>query len=160
MAGKSDDGSDIATIIGRFYVWQKQDESGKVLELQADCGVVYLTSDESDSDPNAPKTTDNLGVSAVYLSGNVVMTEGARTIRGEQVYYDFLAEKAIVVDAVMMSFDPQEGIPIYVRAQKLRQVAENQFAVEEGVLTTSEFNRHQTELSMGTAIITDTTGLE
>ena len=32
---------DIATIIGRLYVWQKRDERGGLLELQADNAVVY-----------------------------------------------------------------------------------------------------------------------
>ncbi len=160
MAGKAPDGSDIATIIGRFYIWQKQDENGGVLELQADCGVVYFSSDDSGSDPNKAGSLDNGNISAVYLSGDVLMTEGPRTIRGEQLYFDFLTHKAIVVDAVMMSFDPEEGIPIYVRAEKLRQVAADQFAAEKVVLTTSEFNRHQTELEVGTAVITDTTGTD
>jgi hypothetical protein len=35
------EGIDIRTVIGRFYVWQKQDEHGGLLELEADNAVMF-----------------------------------------------------------------------------------------------------------------------
>ena len=154
---KAADGTPIATLIGRFYMWQKQDDQGDVLALEADCAVVFFAKDAA-SDAN---DTDLLGggrVQGVYLCGDVIMTEGPRTIRAKELYYDFLNSRAVVVDAEMRTFDPDEGIPIYVRAAKLRQVAKNRFAAEDASLTTSEFNDPQIELKIGDAVITDTTG--
>jgi lipopolysaccharide assembly outer membrane protein LptD (OstA) len=86
-----------------------------------------------------------------------LLTEGQRTIRADEMYYDFEQKKAIAVNAVMKTFDITRGIPIYVRAAKLRQVAENQFGAKDIVLTSSEFHRPQIMLTASDVLITDTT---
>jgi hypothetical protein len=97
---------------------------------------------------------------AIYLSGDVVMTSGQRTIQADQIYYDFEQKKALVVNAVMRSFDVRRGIPIYVRAAKLRQLAENKFAGEDITLTTSEFYLPQISFNASSIIIIDTTSAD
>jgi hypothetical protein len=182
---KAPDGTDVATIIGRLYVWQKLDEEGGLLELQADNAVIFYSGGQL-----APLDTNNVGgksanggkhltglaesqeqtspedilasgaVKAIYMSGDVVMTEGQRTIRADEVYYDFQRKKALAVNAVMRSFDVRRRIPIYVRAGKLRQLAENKFAAEDITLTSSEFYLPQISVNASSVIITDTTSVD
>jgi hypothetical protein len=158
-----DDKAKIGTWIGRLYLWQKQDEEGSLLELQADNAVVFGSEQEPGS---GEKRTGDEGIfgggaiAAVYLSGDVLMTEGLRTIRADEMYYDFEQKKALAVRAVMRSFDVSEGIPVYVRAAKLRQLAENKFAAENLTLTTSEFYLPQISLNASSVIIIDTTSLD
>ncbi len=205
-----DEEKGIGTVVGRFYLWQKQDEKGGLLELQADNAVIFSSPVAADSSlatrlgeapgrsqkgPTIEKTGDTENrakledsasstvmkneysapadirnmhddilasgaVVAIYLSGSVVMTEGQRTIRADEVYYDFEGKKAIAVNAVMRNFDVSRGIPIYVRAEKLRQVAENKFAADNITLTSSEFYLPQISLNASEIIITDTTNIE
>ena len=204
-----DEEKGVATVQGRFYLWQKQDEKGGLLELQADNAVVFsspaaagsslpkgLTTETTEdtekqikpddsATPTAAEsesgTTSNIqnslvtaenatagqddilagsNVRAIYMSGNVVMTEGQRTIRADEVYYDFEEKKAIAVKAVMRSFDALRGIPIYVRAEKLKQIAENKFSAENITLTSSEFYLPQISLNASEVIITDTTSID
>jgi len=165
------DGTDIATVIGRIYVWQKQDEKGGLLELLSDNAVIFSSpvargsSLEKEETQSAKRDThDEIlargGVKAVYMSGDVVITEGQRTIRADEIYYDFERRKAIAVNAVMRNFDVPRGIPIYVRAAKLRQVAENKFAADNITLTSSEFYAPQISLSASSVFITDTTAVD
>ncbi len=158
-----DDKAKIGTWIGRLYLWQKQDEEGGLLELQADNAVVF----GSEQEPGrGEKRTGDEGIfgggaiEAVYLCGDVLMTEGLRTIRADEIYYNFEAKKALAVNAVMRTFDVSEGIPVYVRAAKLRQLAENKFDANDITLTTSEFYLPQISLSASSVIITDTTTLD
>lgn len=204
-----DEEKGVATVQGRFYLWQKQDEKGGLLELQADNAVIFsspaaassslpkgLTTETTEdtekqikpddsATPTAAEnesgTTSNTqnsliraenatagqddilassNVRAIYMSGNVVMTEGQRTIRADEVYYDFEEKKAIAVKAVMRNFDASRGIPIYVRAEKLRQIAENKFSAENITLTSSEFYLPQISLNASEVIITDTTSID
>jgi hypothetical protein len=60
----------------------------------------------------------------------------------------------------MRNFDVERGIPIYVRAAKLRQLAENKFSAEDITLTSSEFHLPQISLSASDVIITDTTTID
>ncbi|MBU1518709.1 MAG: LPS assembly protein LptD [Planctomycetes bacterium] len=132
------DDTSIATILNRFYLWQKQDETGRLLEFQADSAVIFYTrrtADKKEDTDILPAST----VKAAYFRGGVVMTEGNRTIRADEVYYDFQTKQALAVNTVMRTFDPVRGIPIYVKAAKLRQVAEHKFAGKDVTVTNSEF---------------------
>jgi len=158
-----DDKAKIGTITDRFYLWQKQDEKGGLLELQADNAVVFGSVQEPGS---GEKRTGDEGIfgggaiEAIYLSGDVLMTKGLRTIRADEIYYEFEGKKALAVNAVMRNFDVSEGIPIYLRAAKLRQLAENKFAAENITLTTSEFYLPQISFNASSVLITDTTTLD
>ena len=163
---KADDGTDIMTVIGRLYVSQKQDEKGGLLELQADSAVIYSFGEQSrpeEGSESAGPPEDLSGdgrVRAIYLSGDVVMTEGQRTIRADEMYYDFIEKKALAINGEMRSFDIERGIPIYVRGAKLRQLAENRFAIENATLTSSEFYQPQISFNASSAVITDTTPVD
>ena len=85
------------------------------------------------------------------------MTKGQRTIRADEIFYDFEQQKAIILNAEMRNFSPTEGIPIYVRAKELRQVAANKFKAEDVTVTTSEFHKSQISLNVNSIEITDTT---
>lgn len=159
---KADDGSMITTIIGRFYLSQKIEEQGRVLELQADSAVIFHAGENTPIEPQA-KTADELPespVRAIYLTGNVLMTEGSRTIRAEEIYYDFQKRNGLVVDAVIRTFDTSRDIPVYVRAKKLRQLAQDQFAAEDVTITTSEFHLPQISLQVAHMSLTNTPVLD
>jgi hypothetical protein len=156
-------GVDVTTVIGRFYLWQKQDEKGGLLELQADSAVIFHSTRATRSATEQARAEDILAkgaVSGIYLAGDVAMTEGPRTIRADVIYYDFERKRAIAINAVMRNFDVSQGIPIYVRAAQLRQLAENKFAAENITLTSSEFYLPQISLNASKVTITDTTGVD
>jgi len=153
-----DDTEKIGTVIGRFYLSQKQDDKGGLLELQADNAVIFLSAEQLPEGGGKSGAEDTLtGVQAIYMSGDVVMTRGQRTIRADEIYYDFERKKAIALNVVMRNFDTREGIPIYLRAAKLRQMAENEFAADDITLTTSEFYLPQISFNASNITITDTT---
>lgn len=160
---KWDGAARTGTIIGRIYLWQKKDEKGGLLEFMADNAVMFRSPPAPDGAEKRAGDEGVLGgggIKAIYLSGDVLMTEGRRTIRAEEIYYDFEAKKALAVKAVMRNFDETDGIPIYIRAVKLRQLAENKFGAENITLTTSEFYVPQLSFNASKVIITDTTSLE
>lgn len=157
------DGISAATVIGRFYVWQKMDERGGLLELQADGAVVFYNSEQFSTD-RKDAAKDNILASgvvrAIYLRGNVVMSEGNRTIRADEMYYDFENRAGTAINAEMRTFDAVRGIPLYVRAAKLRQLSQSKFAGENIVMTTSEFYVPQFSMSASSVVISDTTAIE
>ncbi|MFQ6036878.1 MAG: hypothetical protein ACE5NM_13645, partial [Sedimentisphaerales bacterium] len=157
-----DEKAKMGIVSGRFYLWQKQDQFGGLLELQADNAVIYCK--QADEQPREIVGFEDVlaraAVQAIYLAGDVVMTEGGRSIQADEIYYDFQRKKALAINAVMKNFDVSRGIPIYVRAAKLRQLAENKFSAENITLTTSEFYLPQISLNASEVIITDTTPVD
>jgi len=157
----SADGMEIETVTGRLYIWQKTDESGGLLELQADNTVIFRSSGQTGgAQPEDEDFLGKSGVVAIYMTGDVLMTEDSRTIRADELYYDFRQKKAIIINAVMRNFDVRRGMPIYVRAAKLRQVAANRFTAEEMVLTSSEFYKPQISMTASDVNIVDTTAVD
>lgn len=158
------DGSTWATVIGRVYLsWQS---NGVLLELQADsvC-VAFSESFQFDklSSLNIQSMKDFFNaelINGIYLTGNVMMSEGLRSIRSDEMYFDIQNQRALAVNAVMKSYDVKRNIPVYVRAAKLKMVALNVFAAEDIVLTTSEFHAPQMSLQAAEVIITDTTAVD
>ncbi|MDD5010690.1 MAG: LPS assembly protein LptD [Phycisphaerae bacterium] len=153
------DETSVATILNRFYLWQKQDELGRLLEFQADSAVIFYTRKTKDAKADSdvlPSST----VKAAYFRGGVVMTEGNRTIRADEVYYDFQAKQALAVNTVMRTFEPERGVPIYVKAAKLRQVAEHKFAGNDVTVTNSEFYVPRISATASEVYIVDRTAID
>lgn len=161
--GGSAKGEEFATVIGRFYLWQKQDETGRLLEIQADDAVVFYSGEKLGTDEESDKAKD-IGakgmIKAIYVRGDVVMTEGLRTIRADEIYYDFENKRGLAINATMRTFDVGRGIPIYVRAARIKQLAEGKFAADNVVVTTSEFAVPQVSLEASSLLLTDTTTID
>lgn len=158
-----DNKEQVGTVIGRFYISQKLDEEGGLLELQADMAVIF----GSDQQPSVDKGRGQVeallafgSARSIYLAGDVVMTYERRTIRADEIYYDFRSWRGIATNVVMRTFDSSRGIPIYVRAARLRQVAENKLEFDDATITTSEFYVPQVSLNVAKATITDTTPVD
>ena len=136
---KTSDGNDVVTVAGRFYLWQRQ-SADSLLEFQADSAVLFFRSGQFETARQQGGRDLAQGrIESAYLRGNIVMTEGKRTIRADEIYYDFLKKQAVVVNASMRMFDEKRGLPIYLSAQRLRQVGESLFQAEKVTLTSSEF---------------------
>ncbi len=80
-----------------------------------------------------------MDVEAAYLEGDVVVRQGPNMIRASKVYYDFLADRALILDAVVETTVAQRNIPLYARAAEVRQLSQNRFAASNARLSTSEF---------------------
>ncbi len=136
IVGSKDPNGDSAVMLFGGVVLQYSDlRKNRNLLITAERAVIFLP-------PGA--VTDIFKLSAeqvrgIYLEGDVVATDGQYTIRGPRVFYDFAQNKAVMADAVFSTVDAKLGVPIYVRAQTLRQEAANQVRAEKARLSTSSF---------------------
>lgn len=158
-----EDGTNVATVIGRFYLWQKQNDEGDLLEFQADNAVVFYSGEGFKIGAEQTKSDELLAsgsVKAVYIQGNIVMTEGSRTVRADELYYDFEDRQALAINAEYRSFDKKRGIPIYIRACEMMQVKEGVFTANDITLTSDEFYMPQISTTASSILVTDTTNFE
>jgi len=79
-------------------------------------------------------------VEGAYLEGDVRMAQGPNTIRASRIYYDFGRDRAIILDAVVRATLVDRNVPLYVRAEEIRQLSATQFTADDAILTTSEFH--------------------
>lgn len=137
VAAGADPGKSLVVITGGVIVQYLDGRRNRSLQLTCERAVVFLKEGELRSLASAPAEA----VEGIYLEGDVVATDGQYTLRGPQIYYDFVRNQALVVDAVFWTYDESRGLPIYVRAGSLRQLATNQFQSDRVRMSTSAFFR-------------------
>lgn len=109
--------------------------SSRRLQMSAERAVVFLS----------PGTIAELArfkpedVQGIYLEGGVTVTDGQYTLRGPRVYYDVSHDRAMIVDAVFWTYDQQLKMPLYVRADSLRQESAQEFVAEHATVANTRF---------------------
>lgn len=96
-------------------------------------------------------------IRGIYLEGNV-QAAGANdeyAIRSPHVYYDFQTDQAIMLNSLLRVQTRNIPVPVYARAEEMRQLSQNQWEAKRITVSTSEF--HQPHLAIGAdrAIITE-----
>ncbi len=79
-------------------------------------------------------------IRGVYLEGDVMLSLGDRFIRAGRLYYDFERSRALILDAVFRADVPERGVPLYIRADEIRQLSEREFSASNARVSTSEFH--------------------
>ncbi len=121
-----------------------------------------LDADISEEPPplaDAPSREDSFSewISAVYLTGDVVLRRGQRMIKASELYYDFENDRALILDAVMRAVEPSRGLPIYVRAEQVRQLSPTEYEAQHAVVTTSEFHTPHVAIGASKVYLEDRT---
>lgn len=96
-------------------------------------------------------------IKAVYLEGDVLIALGERTIKADRVFYDFETDRALILDAVFRQEIPARGVPLYVRAEEMRQVSAREFTARNARVSTSEFYTPSYHMGAATVYIRDKT---
>ncbi|MEE9295934.1 MAG: hypothetical protein V3W34_13360 [Phycisphaerae bacterium] len=144
-----EDGQQIVTCIGGVNLFRGAVGGGDTLELLADSAVVFLKGGALEEMQNMPllsaergaaEDVAGMGVEAVYLGGDIRISVGDRTIRASQAYYDLVYDRALILDAVAFAMIPGRNLPIYLRAARIRQLSNREWAAQDAMLTTSEFH--------------------
>ncbi len=122
---------------------------GRAIEMRAQRGVLFLEGGEITRllQEMTPET-----LRGIYLEGEVLVTDGDYTLRGPRIYYDIAGDRAVVLDAVLWAFDARRGIPLYLRAEAIRQESADQFRAERATLAVSRFA--EPHLSLGARTLT------
>lgn len=125
-------------------------KTNRGLQLEAQRAVIFLGA-EAKREPG--RTSFGVGdVAGVYLEGDVLATDGKFTMRGPKIYYDVQKNKAILLDAVFWSYDEDRRLPLYLRAEVIRQESQQEFTGKNARFSTSAF--FEPEFSLGAQQIT------
>ncbi|MCC6581793.1 MAG: LPS assembly protein LptD [Phycisphaeraceae bacterium] len=127
----------VAMLFGKVGVMFVSDDGTTTMSLTADRAVIFLDRASVPREPFAKVNSD--AVVGVYLEDDVLATDGQYFVRAPRVYYDRKLNKAMILDAVMYTWDPRKEIPFYLRAKKIMQHSSTVWQASEATLTTSEF---------------------
>jgi hypothetical protein len=135
-----------ATLRGNVILLQTR-PNHDFLEIRSDRAVVF-TDEKASRVAESPGDLTSMGghVVGAYLEGDVRINytpnaqERAETrMTAQRVYYDFTTDRAIMTDVVVRTNDIDSGIPITIRAEKLRQLSLTEFTGSGAEMTASSF---------------------
>ncbi len=129
-------------------VLYRDTKSTRQMQMSAQRAVVFL-SDGTVADLGQFKPED---IEGLYLEGDVNVTDGKYTIRGPRIYYDVSRDRAMLVDSVFWTFDTKLGVPLYVRAEALRQQSTSEFVATQATIANTRFARPH--MSIGASTVT------
>ncbi len=135
------------TLLGGVVIQHEGPE--RVVEMVAERGVVFLDPGPLESSLSGATVSE---VRGIYLEGGVRVSDGSYTLRSPRVYYDTRADRAVLIDAVFRTYDERLRMPLYMRAEVVRQEAANRFSAERATYANSAFA--EPHLSIGTTRMT------
>ncbi|HUW54995.1 MAG TPA: LPS assembly protein LptD, partial [Planctomycetota bacterium] len=106
----------------------------------------------------------------IYAEGQVVIYQALKSVRCEQLYYDYKNQRGLIVggpggDAVVKVFSEEKNLPIFYRAKEFRQVSADEYLSKKTIITTSEFGipdwgvyASEVKMTAGTRTMRDTWG--
>ncbi|XAM00568.1 LPS assembly protein LptD [Phycisphaeraceae bacterium D3-23] len=132
---------DAVMLIGNVRVLYEDEDEGRDVLLTADKVVIFIEKDEAQGDAPrvAPTEVDASRIRGVYLEGNAVISDGDASVRAPRAYYDLKQNRAVLLEAVVYALDTQRQVPLYMRADVVRQTSADAFEARGATLTTSEF---------------------
>lgn len=119
------------------------------IEMSARRAVVFLEPGPLAETLGSFDVGDVIGV---YLEGGVRVTDGSYTMRSPRVYYDVRADRAVLIDTVFRTYDQRLRMPLYMRAEVVRQESSKRFAAEKATYANTAFATPH--LSVGTSSMT------
>ena len=121
--------------------------NGDLIELQAERAVLFtpLKSLRDLEQSERLKRIED-AIESAYLEGDVRVTftpggsgVGEQRLRAGRVFYEFSTDRAVLTDAVLHATDPKRSVPIFVRADTIRQLSLEEYSADGVQLTTSAF---------------------
>ena len=122
--------------------------SDRTLEMAAQRAVIFL-------DPSPLAQTGRVGadhVRGIYLEGAVSISDGKNHLTGQKVFYDLQKNRGMVLDSTYWTYDKTRSLPLYVRADAIRQESQDTFKAENATLSTTAF--FDPDLSLGVRSVT------
>lgn len=126
-------------LIGNVRLMYDDRESGRQSTLSAERAVVFLAPEQADAQPAAQGQAQASQIRGVYLEDNAIVSEGRYSVRAPRMFYDPVGNRAILLEAVVYTRDVRTQLPLYLRAQTMRQTSQSTWEASKAIVTTSEF---------------------
>lgn len=110
--------------------------SRRWVDFSAERVVIYTRGDEPISGVSQLGTNQ---IEGIYLEGGVFAGDDQWSVRAPRMYLDIVNNKALMLDTVFWTTDRKTSMPLYVRAESVRQTARDEFLAENATISNTAF---------------------
>ncbi len=107
------------------------------LDLAADRAVIWTDAERIGKFSNS-LDLDGQTPFEVFLEGNIVVRQGANTLRATHAFYDIRTDQGLLWNGELRSVLPESDAVVRLRASKIRQLSRDRFHAQQAWVTTSE----------------------
>jgi hypothetical protein len=139
-------GNEVITVYQGPYLIYDALDGKPPLVFHAQRAVTFSPVQKNTETAAGAKKTPAQYVTGVYLEGDVSITAGGESkmvgtenIHADRIYYDFTAQRAVMLDATVYTMDEKRAVPLYMRASQIRMLARGEYAAKNASFSTSEF---------------------
>ncbi len=147
--GASSGQGSIITADGGVMIQYQDHANQRRIDFKAQRVVIYTAGNEPITGVSALGTNQ---IEGIYLEGGVFAGDDQWSIRSPRMYLDVKNNKALMLDAVFWTTDQKTAMPLYVRAQSIRQTAQREFAAKKAKISNTAF--FEPDLTIGVSDIT------
>ncbi len=126
----------IITADGGVRIQYQSPSTNRWVDFRAQRVVIYTRGDEPVSGVAQLSTSQ---IEGIYLEGGVFAGDDQWSVRSPRMYLDVVNNKALMVDTVFWTTDQQSSMPLYVRAQSVRQTANDEFRASNATISNTAF---------------------
>ncbi len=146
--GASSGTGSVITADGGVMIQYQDHANQRRIDFKAQRVVIYTAGNEPITGVSELGTNQ---IEGIYLEGGVFAGDDQWSIRSPRMYLDVKNNKALMLDAVFWTTDQKTAMPLYVRAQSIRQTAQREFAAKKAKISNTAF--FEPDLTIGVSDI-------
>jgi len=133
------------TATGGITMQYQDPATRQTMDLKAQRAVIFLNQNSNAS--TAPSQLNASQIQGIYLEGGVFAGNADWSVRSPKIYIDLVNDKMLMLDAVFWTVDQKTNMPLYLRADSVRQTSQGEFVAKKARISNSAF--YQPDLSIG-----------
>ena len=126
----------VITADGGVRVQYQSPSTKRWVDFRAERVVIYTRGPEPINGVSQLRTGQ---VEGIYLEGGVFAGDDQWSVRSPRIYLDVVNNKALMLDSVFWTTDQTTEMPLYVRAQSVRQTASDEFNAQNATISNTAF---------------------
>jgi LPS transport system D len=134
--GASSGTGSIITADGGVVIQYMDPSSRQWIDFKSERVVIYTRGSEAVNEVSRLATGQ---IEGIYLEGGVFAGDDQWSVRSPRMYIDVVNNKALMLDAVFWATDQKTAMPLYVRAESVRQTAADEFRADKAKISNTAF---------------------
>jgi hypothetical protein len=134
--GANSGSKSIITADGGVKVQYLSPSSRRWVDFSAERVVIYTRNEEAITGVSQLRTGQ---IEGIYLEGGVFAGDDQWSVRAPRMYLDVINNNALMLDTVFWTTDRQTSMPLYVRADSVRQTARDEFLAQNATISNTAF---------------------
>ncbi len=134
--GAASGNGSVITADGGVAIQYQDPANQQWVDFNAERVVMYTRGDEPVTGVSRMQSSQ---IEGIYLEGGVFAGDNQWSMRAPRMYLDVVNNRALMLDSVFWTTDQRTAMPLYVRAESVRQTSRDEFVATKAKISNTAF---------------------